>query len=45
MGEELGGEWTCVYVWMSPLDVSLQLSQHDLLIGYMCSVAKLSVTS
>ena len=28
MGEELGGEWTHVYVWLSPLAVCLKLSQH-----------------
>ena len=34
MGEEFGGEWIHVYVWLSPFAVHLKLSQHCLLIGY-----------
>ena len=28
MGGEFGGEWIHVYVWLSPLAVRLNLSQH-----------------
>ena len=28
MGEGFGGEWIHVYVWLSPFDVHLKLSQH-----------------
>ena len=28
MGGEFGGEWIHVYVWLSPLAVHLELSQH-----------------
>ena len=28
MGGEFGGEWTHVYVWLSPFAVHLKLSQH-----------------
>ena len=28
MGQEFGGEWIHVYVWLSPFSVSLKLSQH-----------------
>ena len=28
MGEEFGGGWICVYVWLSPFGVHLELSQH-----------------
>ena len=28
MGGELGGEWIHVYVWLSPFDVCLKVSQH-----------------
>ena len=28
MGAEFGGEWTHVYVWLSPFAVHLKLSQH-----------------
>ena len=34
MGEEVGGEWIHIYVWLSPFDIHLKLSQHCLLIGY-----------
>ena len=27
MGGEFGREWTCVYIWLSPLTVRLKLSQ------------------
>ena len=33
IGEEYGGEWIPVYVWLSPFDVHLKLSQHCLLIS------------
>ena len=29
-----GGEWIHIYVWLSPFDIHLKLSQHCLLIGY-----------
>ena len=29
-----GGEWTHVYVWLSPFALHLKLSQHSRLIGY-----------
>ena len=28
MGGEFGGEWICVYVWLSPFTVHLKLSQY-----------------
>ena len=28
MGEEFGGEWIHVYVWLSSFDVHLKLLQH-----------------
>ena len=28
IGREFGGEWTHVYVWLSPLTVRLKLPQH-----------------
>ena len=28
MGEEFGGEWIHIYVWLSPFAVHLKLSQH-----------------
>ena len=28
MGGEFGGEWTHVYIWLSPLAIQLKLSQH-----------------
>ena len=28
MGEEFGGEWIHIYVWLSPLAVCLKISQH-----------------
>ena len=28
MGGEFGGEWICVYIWLSPFAVHLKLSQH-----------------
>ena len=28
MGGEFGGEWICVYVWLSPFVVHLKLSQY-----------------
>ena len=34
MGGEFGGEWTHVYVWLSPFAVHLKLSQHCSLISY-----------
>ena len=34
LGEEFGGEWIHVYVWLSPFAVHLKLSQHGLLISY-----------
>ena len=34
VGEESGGEWLHVYVWLSLFAVHLKLSQHCLLIGY-----------
>ena len=34
MGREFGGEWICVYVWLSPFAVPLKLLQHCLLIRY-----------
>ena len=34
VGEEFGGEWLHVYVWLSLFAVHLKLSQHCLLIGY-----------
>ena len=34
LGEEFGGKWIHVYVWLSPFAVHLKLSQHCLLISY-----------
>ena len=34
MGGRFGGEWIHVYVWLSPFDVHLKLSQPCLLISY-----------
>ena len=34
MGGKFGGEWTHVYVWLSPFAVHLKPLQHCLLIGY-----------
>ena len=28
VGGKFGGEWICVYVWLSPFTVHLKLSQH-----------------
>ena len=36
MEGEFGGEWTHVYVWLSPFTVHLKLLQLRLLIGYVC---------
>ena len=35
VGGRFGGEWTHVYVWLSPFTVHLKLSQRCLLIGYI----------
>ena len=35
MGGEFGGEWTQVFVWLSPFAVHLKLSQNCLLISYV----------
>ena len=35
MGGEFGGEWIHVYVWLSPFDVHMRLSQCCLLIDYV----------
>jgi len=32
-GEEFGGEWIRVYVWLGPFTVHLNLSRYCLLIG------------
>ena len=33
MGEEFGGEWSHLYVWLHPFAVRLKLSQYCLLMG------------
>ena len=33
MGEEFGGEWIHLYVWLRPFAVRLKLSQYCLLMG------------